>query len=77
MIQEETVVLYDTSKMGTPEHRAQVAAKVEEIMQQYPHLTRDEAFMLHIRRGPVCMKGQNSSGGGSYPEYCRKIGVPY
>jgi len=70
-IPNELVVLYDTSKMGTPEHRAKVAKEIDKILEQYPWLERSEALMINIQRGvsQVSMRGSNSSGGGRHQRY--------
>lgn len=70
-IPAELVTLYDTGKMGTPEHRAQVAKEIDKILEQYPWLERSEALMINIQRGmsQVSMRGSNTSGGGRHQHY--------
>lgn len=70
-IPAELVTLYDTGKMGTPEHRAQVAKEIDKILEQYPWLERSEALMINIQRGisKVSMRGSNTSGGGRHQRY--------
>lgn len=68
---DNSEILYDTGKMGTPEHRAKVEKEINEILKQYPWITRSEAMMINIQRGvkEVSMRGANTSGGGRATRY--------
>lgn len=69
------LAMYDTGKMGTPEHVAKVNAGLNAIKKQYPHLTRFEVIMLKVMREVYWRS--DTSGGGPGPQYLAKLNLKY
>lgn len=68
-------VLYDTGKMGTPEHRASVEVILKSIKQQYPHLTRYEVILLKVMRESSF--AVDTSGGGPRVKFLAHLDLKY